>query len=150
MKDQFLKFHEATNNTVVYIDITEVAVIDTDDSKIPSRNVSRVYFLNSTNVPNFCVNETVEKIFTNCKVPGFIRLHNYPTNYAILVNANVISILDSDRKKDGDTNTKVYLRNSTNLSSFNVYESPDKIYQMIIDADKAENTEQTEKTNQKD
>lgn len=130
MKNNFLKFHDTKTNSIVYINKTEVAVIDTDDSKVPGRNVSRVYFLDTVEVSNFCVNETVEKIYTNCELEDFIRLHNYPSNHAILVNVNAIAILDSENT-NGNSNTRIYLKNSANLNSFIVYESPDKINKMI-------------------
>ena len=130
MKNNFLKFHEIKSNSIVYINKEEIAVIDTDDSKVPGRNVSRIYFMDSTDVSSFCVNETVEKIYTNCNLENFVRLHNYPSNHAILVNVKVISILDSD-STNGNSNTRIYLSNSTNLKSFVVYESPDKINKMI-------------------
>lgn len=130
MKNNFLKFHEIKGNSIVYINKNEIAVIDTDDSKVPGRYVSRVYFMDSTEVSSFCVNETVEKIFTNCPMENFIRLHNYPSNHAIMVNIEAISILDSENT-DGNSNTRIYLRNNTNLKSFIVYESPDKINKLI-------------------
>ncbi len=130
MKNNFLKFHDTKTNSIVYINKAEIAVIDTDDSKVPGRNVSRVYFLDTVDVSNFCVNETVEKIYTNCELEDFIRLHNYPSNHAILVNVNAIAILDSENT-NGNSNTRIYLKNSANLNSFIVYESPDKINKMI-------------------
>lgn len=130
MNNNFLKFHEIKNNSILYINKNEIAIIDTDDSVFPDRNVSRIYFMESTDVSSFCVNETVEKIFINCNLDNFIRLHNYPTNNPILVNIDGISILDSETS-NGNSNTKIFLRNSTNVKSFLVYESPDKIVKLI-------------------
>lgn len=131
MKNNFLKFHEFKTNSVVYIDSTEIGIISTETSN-SSRNVSKLHFFNTTNIISFCVNETPEKIYANCKLDNFIRLHVYPSNNTVLVNINSVSVLDSI-DLNGSSCTKIFFKNSINIKPFIVYESPDKIYKMLSD-----------------
>lgn len=127
---QFLKFHEVKGNSIVYINKDDIAIIDTDDKQISNRVVSKLYFKSTTPVNGFCVNETPEKIFINCNLDNFIRLHNYPSNTAILINIDEISILDSNNT-NGSSKTNIYLKSSANVRCFVVNESPDKIIKLI-------------------
>jgi len=131
MKNNFLKFHEFKTNSVVYIDSTEIGIISTETSN-SSRNVSKLHFFNTTNVISVYVNETPEKIYANCKLDNFIRLHVYPSNNTVLVNINSVSVLDSI-DLNGSSCTKIFFKNSINIKPFTVYESPDKIYKMLSD-----------------
>lgn len=58
---KFIRLHNADDNSVVIINIENVAVIDsvTKDKRV----VSRVYFTKDGDIDPFDVNETPEKIF---------------------------------------------------------------------------------------
>ena len=66
---KFIRLHNSENNTVVLINTNIITIVDTDeyndDGK--ARIVSRIYTDNSTNIDDFQVNESPEKIFEMMK-----------------------------------------------------------------------------------
>ena len=58
---KFLRLHNCENNSVVIVDMNRVACIDTTTHK--DRNVSTLYLDNTSDIEEFQVNESPEKIF---------------------------------------------------------------------------------------
>lgn len=62
----------------------------------------------------------------------FLRLHNAENNTVVIVNVDTIAVIDSDTYNDRVVST-MYLRKDSDLDSFKVNESPEKIFEMIND-----------------
>lgn len=62
----------------------------------------------------------------------FLRLHNAENNTVVIVNVDTIAVIDSDTYNDRVVST-MYLRKDSDLESFKVNESPEKIFEMIND-----------------
>ena len=66
-KARFIRLHNAENNTVVILNVNSITLIDTDEA--PSvdgkgkRLVSTIYTNSNSDVKEFSVNETPEKIY---------------------------------------------------------------------------------------
>lgn len=60
----------------------------------------------------------------------FLRLHNAENNTVVIVNVDTIAVIDSDTYNDRVVST-MYLRKDSDLDSFKVNESPEKIFEMI-------------------
>lgn len=61
----------------------------------------------------------------------FIRLHNSNNNTVIIVSLEDIILVDTDTDSEEKTVSRIYLKNSSDLESFTVNETPEKIYGMI-------------------
>lgn len=62
----------------------------------------------------------------------FLRLHNAENNTVVIVNVDTIAVIDSDTYNDRVVSI-MYLRKDSDLESFKVNESPEKIFEMIND-----------------
>ena len=62
----------------------------------------------------------------------FLRLHNAENNTVVIVNVDTIAVIDSDTYNDRVVST-IYLLKDSDLDSFKVNESPEKIFDMIND-----------------
>ena len=62
----------------------------------------------------------------------FLRLHNAESNTVVIVNVDTIAVIDSDTYNERVVST-VYLLKDSDLESFKVNESPEKIFEMIND-----------------
>lgn len=62
MKNNFIRLHNADNNTVIIINIDHIVMVDSDTSK--EKLSGLVYMDNTTGVDEFNVNETPEKIYS--------------------------------------------------------------------------------------
>lgn len=60
MDKNFLRLHNASNNSVVIVNINKIDIIDTDETE-DGRLVSTIY--TSSDIREFTVNETPEKIY---------------------------------------------------------------------------------------
>ena len=63
----FIRLHNCENNTVVILDLNRVVCIDTDEvtsgPKGDKRTVSKIYLDSTTDIEEFQVNESPEKIY---------------------------------------------------------------------------------------
>lgn len=62
MKKKFIRLHNAENNTVVILNVDKISIIDTNE--INGRTCSVIYMDASSDIQEFNINETPEKIFT--------------------------------------------------------------------------------------
>ena len=63
--------------------------------------------------------------------PFFIRLHNCNNNSVVIVNASGISCIDTNETEYDRVVSEIIMDQSSNLETFYVNESPEKIYEMI-------------------
>ena len=61
----------------------------------------------------------------------FIRLHNSNNNTVIIVSLEDIICIDTDTDSEDKAVSRIYLKNCSDLESFTVNETPEKIYGMI-------------------
>jgi len=64
-------------------------------------------------------------------IPNFIRLHNASNNSVVIVNVNNIVCIDTDETEYKRIVSEIVLSDASDLESFYVNESPEKIYEMI-------------------
>lgn len=64
-------------------------------------------------------------------IPNFIRLHNASNNSVCIVNVNNIVCIDTDESEYKRIVSEITLSDASDLESFYVNESPEKIYEMI-------------------
>ena len=62
MKNKFIRLHNTNDNSVVIVNIDAIRVIDTKIDK--GKTTSMIYTDTSTNMDEFSVNESPEKIYT--------------------------------------------------------------------------------------
>ena len=64
---KFIRLHNAKNNTVVLINTDMISLVDTDELVMPGKKepklVSTIYTHSASDVKEFSVNETPEKIY---------------------------------------------------------------------------------------
>ena len=65
----------------------------------------------------------------------FLRLHNAENNTVVIVSVDAITVLDTDEMNDGRIVSTIYV--DADLKEFSVNETPEKIYSMILELDKA-------------
>ena len=131
----FIKLHNYENNTPIGIAVDSISVIFTTSTSKGNgpemRMLSNVYFTVDTNIKNFYVNETPEKIAQMFDLPGFIKLHLADDNSTLLINAKSICIVDTEvyegRERD---KSRLYCYTSSNVKAFVVNESTEKIIEL--------------------
>lgn len=136
MKNKFIRLHTSENNNVVIVNIDSISIVDSNNKD--NRNCSTIYTDAGTNMEEFTVNESVEKIYSLLENKNkFIRLHTSETNNIIIVNIDYISIIDSNTK-DGKNRSTIYTDSRTNMEEFTVNESAERIYITIEELYKEE------------
>lgn len=63
---------------------------------------------------------------------NFIRLHNTDSNTVVVINTEMITLIDTEEVESGKFCSKIYLKNDAELNEFTVNETPEKIYEMIM------------------
>ncbi len=62
MKNKFIRLHTSENNNVVIVNVDSISIIDSNNKD--GKNRSTIYTDSSTNMEEFTVNESPEKIYT--------------------------------------------------------------------------------------
>ena len=142
-KIKFLKLHSADDNSVLIANSKEIIYINTDPDLGDKKTTIATY----SDDEERAVNETPDKIYVHLENCGFVRCHRKSDNSVELFNIDYFIVCSTD--EDGDT--IVYLSNSIEMC---VNETPERIYNAIIQAqtlynrDGVENTVVKKKTQQ--
>ena len=132
-KIKFLKLHSADDNSVLIANSKEIIYINTDPDSEDKKTTIATYSDDEERV----VNETPDKIYAHLENYGFVRCHRKADNSVELFNINYFIVCSTD--EDGDT--IVYLSNSIEMC---VNETPERIYNAIIQAQTLYNREDVE------
>ena len=132
-KIKFLKLHSADDNSVLIANSKEIIYINTDPDSENKKTTIATYSDDEERV----VNETPDKIYAHLENYGFVRCHRKADNSVELFNINYFIVCSTD--EDGDT--IVYLSNSIEMC---VNETPERIYNAIIQAQTLYNREDVE------
>ena len=62
MIPNFIRLHNASNNSVVIVNVNNIVCIDTDENEY-NRIVSEIVLSDASDLENFYVNESPEKIY---------------------------------------------------------------------------------------
>ena len=134
-KIKFLKLHSADDNSVLIANSKEIIYINTDPDTEDKKTTIATYSDDEERV----VNESPDKIYVHLENYGFVRCHRKSDNSVELFNIDYFIVCSTD--EDGDT--IVYLSNSIEMC---VNETPERIYNAIIQAQTLYNREDVENT----
>jgi hypothetical protein len=131
--DRYLRLHNADDNTVIIIPTDEIIYVNTKTDDSGEYTTIGMYSLES----EVAVNETPDKIYNIVKKSGFVRCHRNTDNTVELFNKRyfVVSMIDSNDKV-----TVIRLENNIEMG---VNETPEKIYNLLIEAKKIFETEES-------
>jgi hypothetical protein len=131
--DRYLRLHNADDNTVIIIPTDEIIYVNTKTDDSGEYTTIGMYSLES----EVAVNETPDKIYNIVKKSGFVRCHRNTDNTVELFNKRyfVMSMIDSNDKV-----TVIRLENNIEMG---VNETPEKIYNLLIEAKKIFETEES-------
>lgn len=131
--DRYLRLHNADDNTVIIIPTVEIIYVNTKTDDSGEYTTIGMYSLES----EVAVNETPDKIYNIVKKSGFVRCHRNTDNTVELFNKRyfVMSMIDSNDKV-----TVIRLENNIEMG---VNETPEKIYNLLIEAKKIFETEES-------
>ena len=132
-KIKFLKLHSADDNSVLIANSKEIIYINTDPDSEDKKTTIATYSDDEERV----VNESPDKIYIHLENCGFVRCHRKADNTVELFNIDHFIVCSTD--EDGDT--IVYLSNSIEMC---VNETPERIYNAIIQAQTLYNREDVE------
>ncbi len=131
--DRYLRLHNADDNTVIIIPTDEIIYVNTKTDDSGEYTTIGMYSLES----EVAVNETPDKIYNIVKKSGFVRCHRNTDNTVELFNKRffIMSMIDSNDKV-----TVIRLENNIEMG---VNETPEKIYNLLIEAKKIFETEES-------
>ena len=131
--DRYLRLHNADDNTVIIIPTDEIIYVNTKTDDSGEYTTIGMYSLES----EVAVNETPDKIYNIVKKSAFVRCHRNTDNTVELFNKRyfVMSMIDSNDKV-----TVIRLENNIEMG---VNETPEKIYNLLIEAKKIFETEES-------
>ena len=133
----FLKLHDADDNSIIIVNQTLITLIHIS---VINNKKNTVIYINNEDINNITVNESPERVYSmimeNSEDPSknntdILRLHDADNNSVILVNRNLITLLQAQESEDGKKYTMIFI-NNTDINNITVNETPDKIYQMLI------------------
>ena len=127
-KVKFLKLHRADDNSVLIANSKEIIYINTDPESEDKKTTIATY----SDDEERAVNETPDKIYVHLENCGFVRCHR---------KSDIDYFIVCSTDEDGDT--IVYLSNSIEMC---VNETPERIYNAIIQAQTLYNREDVENT----
>lgn len=132
----FLKLHDADDNSIIIVNQTLITLIHIS---VINNKKNTIIYINNEDINNITVNESPERVYNmiieNSEDPSkntdILRLHDADNNSVILVNRNLITLLQAQESEDGKKYTMIFI-NNTDINNITVNETPDKIYQMLI------------------
>jgi len=131
--DRYLRLHNADDNTVIIIPTDEIIYVNTKTDDSGEYTTIGMCSLDS----EVAVNETPDKIYNIVKKSGFVRCHRNTDNTVELFSKRyfIMSMIDSNDKV-----TVIRLENNIEMG---VNETPEKIYNLLIEAKKIFETEES-------